>query len=819
MLKYIVALTISFGFVHALAQTSHKSITNNISYSIIKHPVGYSADPYDFNPDLLPGKKSWKAKWIWVNDSMGEEYHRTYSEWIKPEKSIPKQYRVVFKSSMNVPAGSKNIYLYCTADVRFRVYINTKLVHEGPISAGSDYEDSQRPSYWYYNVFDIAKFVNPGINQISVEVFSWAMELSEITTTYGGFICQVDVDGKPILTSDTTWKAIVDTSYSQQKGRLVYNLHHDITFDSIAYKDKCKQASLVKQTIADSNLYISKIPLPISKEISSIKRTLVKHNGKSGILYDFGSNMAAKIKVKIPHLFSDTIDIIPFEKYRNRSYHRRSYTIIGNGSSTDFQTPNLAAFRYLLVLCSDTNKIETIVPKALFSTYPVVYNGSFNCSNSFYNELWKVARYTTQLCMADMFFDSPQHQEPIACTGDYFIQAASNYYAFGDPWLTRQNIIQTAQLLNKNNYRMFHTSYSLIWIQMLFDYVRFTKDTSVLQETLPHAYELMDLFDSYLGKDGIVSEAPNYMFMDWVLIKGFNAHHPPASIGMGYMTAFYYKALFDVSVLSKVRGDYEKASYYATKAVKLKDAMFKLLWDSDKQLYRDGIYKLSSIQPSFWLPADSNQVTYSAHVNTLAVLFDMVPENCIERVLTYVVSQKEYELQPYFMSYVLKALTKHRKIDLGLELLNQWKNGIDSSTYTLKENWQDVTATGYGGDYSHAWGGSPLPYLSSNLLGVNQPDLTSDTIRINPYLGAKLTWASGRVPIGNGEWGIVYWKREGKKLVYSISFSNPRPVVLSNFRDKYIKSINIGEKRFSGDRIEFYKHHRINGIELVFTDL
>ncbi|MCG7859534.1 hypothetical protein MD537_21330, partial [Flavihumibacter sediminis] len=107
----------------------------------------------------------------------------------------------------------------------------------------------------------------------------------------------------------------------------------------------------------------------------------------------------------------------------------------------------------------------------------------------------------------------------------------------------------TAQMMEKNQYRMFHTSYSLIWVQMLHQYIQYTGDASILTELLPHAHQLMLLFRSYLNKDYLVANAPNYMFMDWIKIDRFNAHHPPAMIGTGYMTAFYFKALQDLAWL------------------------------------------------------------------------------------------------------------------------------------------------------------------------------------------------------------------------------------------------------------------------------
>ncbi|WP_290711166.1 alpha-L-rhamnosidase C-terminal domain-containing protein, partial [Flavihumibacter sp. CACIAM 22H1] len=401
------------------------------------------------------------------------------------------------------------------------------------------------------------------------------------------------------------------------------------------------------------------------------------------------------------------------------------------------------------------------------------------------------------LCMSDMFFDSPMHQEPNACTGDYYIEALNAYYAFGDAWLTRQNIIQTAQQLRKNDSRMFHTSYSLIWIQMVQQYIMYTGDAGVLPEILPVADELADLFNTYLNKEYLVANAPNYMFMDWIKIDRFSAHHPPAMIGTGYMTAFYYKALRELAWLHSWAGkkginyaSATKASRYTKLADNIRNGIEKNLWDPAKGLYRDGIAGMSTSSPSFWLPADTAIETHSAHFNTLVVLYDIAPKERQADLLHYVVTQESYELQPYFMSYVLAAFTQLGKTTEGLLQVNRWINGIDTSTYTLKENWQDVSATGYRGDYSHAWGGAALWFCSRNLLGVSSYTPGYQQIALHPYDGATITWAKGTVPVGNNEVVEVDWKKEPAKLWWKYKLPLHRTAIVllpESWRTKKIR--------------------------------
>ncbi len=172
------------------------------------------------------------------------------------------------------------------------------------------------------------------------------------------------------------------------------------------------------------------------------------------------------------------------------------------------------------------------------------------------------------------------------------------------------------------------------------------------------------------------------MFMDWISIDGFNAHHPPAVIGMGYLTMMYYKALTDASSLYKQFGNDQASQENDALAFKIKEGLNKKLWVKEKGLYKDGIPFITTTKPGTWLPADKDIVTYSAHANTLAVHYDIVPKAEQPRLMNYIVTQKEYQLQPYFMSYVLAALNHIDQIDRGLEQVDLWKNAIDTATYT-----------------------------------------------------------------------------------------------------------------------------------------
>lgn len=290
----------------------------------------------------------------------------------------------------------------------------------------------------------------------------------------------------------------------------------------------------------------------------------------------------------------------------------------------------------------------------------------------------------------------------------------------------------------------------------------------LIKKILHDVNELNKLFETYLDSDYLVSNAPDYMFMDWARIDEFNAHHPPAVIGMGYMTAFYYKSLLDAAYLNNLAGNTAISSSNPEPAQKVKSGMNRLFWDEEKQLYKDGIPFRNNSENHFFFPEDKDIVTYSPHVNALVVLYDIAAEEKQSAILHYLVTQDEIVIQPYFMYFVLSAVEHIGKFNTkGIGLLEKWEEGIELETYTLKENWQSLTETGYRGDYSHSWGGSPLYFMSRNILGVKTGNAASKEITINIFSGENINWAKGRVPLMNGKYMDISWKKENsEKYIY-----------------------------------------------------
>jgi hypothetical protein len=249
------------------------------------------------------------------------------------------------------------------------------------------------------------------------------------------------------------------------------------------------------------------------------------------------------------------------------------------------------------------------------------------------------------------------------------------------------------------------------------------------------------------------------MFLDWVKINGIACHHPPAVIGQGYMTAFYYRGLADGIRIAALTGDASRTARYNGLRGATAAAFERELWNAEQGLYRDGKPFQSSVKPDRWLPADTAMETFSPHVNAMAVLYDLAPKTRQQAILERVLRDEPLNVQPYFMHFVYASLA-HAGLFERYAVAQMHKLQINPDSGTVREMWTD-------GDYSHGWGGSPLIQMSSRILGVSPAAPGFAKIAIRPQL-CGLKFARGTVPTPHGNVDVD-WRREGAQFTLKVT--------------------------------------------------
>lgn len=398
---------------------------------------------------------------------------------------------------------------------------------------------------------------------------------------------------------------------------------------------------------------------------------------------------------------------------------------------------------------NESEKPSEISVGFIFTHFPVSNEAKTVTNDNELNAVLDVCCHTLKICRQTHHLDSTTHCEPLACTGDYYIETLMTAFSFGDMRLAEFDIIRTAEMLRSNNGVMFHTSYSLIWVLMLYDTYLFTGNKKLLYACEDALIILLSRFEGYLGENGLIENPPNFMFVDWIYIDGLSLHHPPKALGQTCLNMFYYGALDTASKIFNELSEYGMAQECDLKKQTLKLSINSILFDKEKGLYFEGLNtETNRALIGKYMPENVKKRYYLKHSNILAAYFGIC-DNSVELIEKIMSDECKGEYQPYFAHYLLEAVYKNGLRDkYTLEILNMWKKPTLEFEKGLVEGFIKPEPS-YSFDHSHAWGGTPLYSLPKALLGVEINKAGMSEITINPsLLGLKYAKAELPTPFG-----------------------------------------------------------------------
>jgi hypothetical protein len=728
---------------------------------------GVEAVNYKYAPP--PNGTPWQPQWIWV---IG-----------RGTVPVAAHFRKDFTLPGDVRISSASVRV--TADRSYRLWINGRLVSRGPADPGNDeYLFTHWSHRWLYNRVEVGPYLHAGVNSIAAEVINAGI-VPSFSLGHSGFALEATINlgggGPLVISTGSDWKAQAMDSFSEgvlaalspkspSKGS-PRGLLYDARLENPAWRTTTAQGDDwgPAQNIDSiwGPLVASQIPEAMeavwpAESINEATENVttnapfselghsIRIVGDGAFNLYFGRVISGYLSMKVNGAAGTVVTLEPVETRQNDALRPAQITL--REGETIFEYPFLDSFSTVRVKVTHATKpVEFADLRATFASQPVQYRGSFTSSDPYLNRLWTTSRWLLQICMQDHYLDSPGHQEPIGDFGDYLIESLENDYTFNEPWLARQDMRKFAGILDNAGSVNFHTSYSLLWLQMLMDYYDYNGDESLLRELKPTADRLLDHFATFKGANGLLSEAPNYMFMDWVMISGFQTHHPPAVIGQGYMTAFYYRALADGARLARITGDHTREAKYEKLRAEIYSAFNRELWDETVGLYRDGKPFQNHQKDPNWLPEDKDIVTHSAQGNSLAVLYDLAPVGRRKGIIERLNLNQPLNVQPYFMHFVFAAEEHAGDFDrYGWSQMQRWHLNLE--TRTFNENW-------YGGDWSHAWGGTPLIQMSTLILGVKPAAPGYRQVSIRPQI-CGLHFAKGVVPTQLGDVRVSWTKAD-----------------------------------------------------------
>ncbi len=695
-----------------------------------------------------------KADWIWLNNNKSlKEEHGPISVFSDNNEDYP--YQVVeFRKKYDFSQLVKRVTVNICADVKFWLYVNDKYVGAGPVCSGGDFGVIIPMPKQYYNTYEI----DVGGTELNfyVMVQNKPSELCDMSMGKNGLWVLTEAEledgSKACCGTDDTWEARVNAAYTD---RYCY----DFTRESV-------QWGKAELTESVWNLTKPQIPMLTEEEV---------------LLEDFSpvTVMPGEIKevsftfdkiYSIYHLLEvegDTFWKITLTHFEREGYGLpQDSEIISGSGSLSYRSLNLYSSGGMHMKLENTGAHPLRLNKVSgsFVHYPVGAEGSFSCSEETFTKIYNMGKHALKICRQSIELDSPKHQENLGCAGDYAIASLMNYYTYGDARLTRLDIVRIADSLRVQDGYMFHTTYSLIWIIMVYDYYQYTGDVSILSEVWDAICLVFQKMQSSANEKGMIDHPESYMFVDWLVVDEISMHHPPMALGQAVLNAFYHGGLLYAMKIGQVIGEDTaiQCELYRKTAEKLRTAFHETFFDEEKGLYFDGCNE--NHETNRWLPENVDKRYFSWHTNSLAVLYDLAPKTEHKCILRQILGDMSLiNPQPYFMHFVLEAIYKAGLFEeCGIPQLMRWKEmtGFEKG---LQEGWYDMS--GYGFDYSHVWGGTPTYQLPSKLSGLEMIEAGFRKIKLQPRLYG-LEWAKMEIPTPYGMISIDM--RQGREPVITV---------------------------------------------------
>ncbi|HEY5564165.1 MAG TPA: alpha-L-rhamnosidase C-terminal domain-containing protein, partial [Rhodothermia bacterium] len=667
-------------------------------------------------------KDDWQAHWIW---RPGEHYGNA---WIA--------YRKTFDLTDKPVYAIANI----AVDSKYWLWVNGEMVvRDGGLKRGPTPLDT------YYDVVDIAHYLEAGSNTIAVLVWYWGRSgFSHVDSGRGGLLFEADIDGV-LIRSDNTWKTQRHPSFGWTgppvpNFRLSeYNVLFDARqgmsgwmdpdFDAGSWQPAVMQAQppggpwnrLFERPIPqwrDSGLqpYVDAPAFPFE----STGDTLV-------VSLPYGAQVTPYFRIEAPEgltidMRTDQYSTLSLDGVTKINSVRAEY--ITRSGEQDFEMPEWMsgeAVRYHFP--AGVNVLDL---KYRETGYDADFEGWFTSSDDLLNRLWIKARRTTALSMRGYLMETSDRERKQG-TGDATLALLSALYSFDrriDPllrkywseleaWRRPDGVFLSGvpgnwgiELSQPNLYSFGDLG---VW-----NYYLHTGDVETIRALYPAIRSYLLLWK--LEPSGLIERrTTEWNWYDW----GVNIDEPLIE------NAWYYLALRGAVKMAGLTGNPEDIPEWTSRMETLKAAYNRELWDVNRY-HTEGQYGE---------PDDRG--------NALAILADFptVPmRGHLNRLL-----RSEQHASPYMENFVLAALFHLGDADAAIARMKErYCEMIESDYSTLLEFWDSNTAS-----KSHQFGSGTLRILSHYVAGIQPTEAGFKQMRIAPMIGA-LDWVDAGVPTVHG---------------------------------------------------------------------
>jgi alpha-L-rhamnosidase len=753
----------------------------------------HSSDPAFWTTGLI-NNSDWKAKWIGLDKAVGDDDpdapHRVLSaRMLRNEFEVEKEIEsaTAFISGLGL----------------FELYINGERIGDQVLAPGLT-EYNKRT---FYVTFDITKNLNAEKNSIGVilgngRYFAPRKDEPTKTRTYGypKLLCQIEIKYKDSTTnsiiSDESWKITTNGPIRKNNeydgeyydARMELDGWHECNYDDSDWSN----AQLVEKP---GELLVSQPneQIKIMEELTPIS---VNELSPGVFIYDMGQNMVGWVELfvkgnkggKVTLRFSETLkeDGSLFLDNIRGAEVTDTYILKGDGNERWEPKFTYHGFRFVeMIGYPGEPKLSAVKGKVIHDALDI--SGSFECSNTLINDIYKNAYWGIRGNYRSMPTDCPQRDErqgwlgdrSAECTGESYIFNISNLY---NKWMVD---IQDAQMDNGSipdvapSYWPFYSD-NTTWpgTYLFASDMLYTQygDLEVIKMHYSNMKKWINHMRQYV-KEGVMTRDT---YGDWCVppedvtfIHTADPNRTTSSELIG--TAYFYYELKLMEKFAKLLDKQEDQLLFAEEASQMKEAFVNNFIDTDRMI------------------CGNNSQTS----NILAIMFDLVPKQYRERIfynlLEKIMGEGEIHVGTGIVGgqWLTRVLTSNGYSDVAYLLASQntypsWGYMVEQGATTIWELWNgDHGDPGMNSGNHVMLLGDLIIWFYQNLAGI-KPDPNNPgfkNIIMKPEIVGDLKFVNASY---NSMYGKIKsnWRTVDDKFYWDVSIPGNTSAML------YIPSLN-----------------------------
>ncbi len=724
-------------------------------------------------------QNSWQGHWIGFEHAFAWDDEGVFAR-------LSARY---FRKEFDVRKEVKSAKAYIVGLGLYELYFNGEKIGNQVLSpTPTDYEKNVK-----YNVFDVTGNIHPGKNAVGtilgngkfyscrkykffkIKDFGYPKMLFQLVIDY--------TDGtQEYVLSDDSWKGTADGP-----------IRANNEYDGEEYDARKEMPGWNKSGFDDGDwLPAENVVAPpgdIEAQMNNnmnvmmtMKPVSITQTGKKKYMLDMGQNMVGWIKLKVKGEKGDSIKLrfaeIINEKNEIVTDNLRDakstdiYILKGGGVEQWRPTFSYHGFQYVEITgYPGKPELDNFVGEVVYND--IATSGSFECSNSLLNQIYKNAWWGISGNYKGVPVDCPQRNErepwlgdrAVGCYGESFLFENGNLYA---KWLDDIRLSQRkdGSICDVAPAYWKYYSDNMTWpgtFLMVADmlYTQYGYERGIKENYAAMKKWLEYMKERYMTDNYLVTKDS---YGDWceppVTIeegkgKTANVKYPSSLIS----TAYYFHFMQLMQKFARISGNMNDIEEYAFLSEKIRDGFNKKYFDLTNACY--GQNKLTE--------------------NILALSFGLVPEEQKEKVFNTIVETIEVRNNWHLstgligVQWLMRTLTEYGRADLAYKLATNttypsWGYMIENGATAIWELWNGNTAAPDMNSYNHVMMlGDLMIWYYESLAGIkSSSELTGfKEIIMKPEMVDGLDFVNASY---NSDYGIIksQWQKEGNKFNWKI---------------------------------------------------